>query len=97
MNRTLFLFVLCILFTGTLLYSYISRLNDLTILRRMIPALEKEVKEIQEENVRLQYAIQQFRTSSHLLELLAQPEYRHLKFLNSDQIITLEADPYDPS
>lgn len=86
MIRTL----ICILFAGLLLYSYIAKLNDLTLVRRMIPALEKEVKEIQEENVRLNYAIQQFRAPAHLLELLSQPEYQHLKFPNNDQIIILE-------
>lgn len=88
--------LLCILFAGVLLYSYISKLNDLTLVRRMIPALEKEVKEIKEKNVRLEYAIQQFRAPTHLFELLNQPEYRHLKFTNNDQVIILdEAD--DPS
>ncbi len=82
---------LCIFITSATLYFYIAKQNELTELRLEIPALGKEVKRIQEENIFLQYEINQFESPIHLMELARKPEFSHLKYPNLDQIIILDA------
>lgn len=78
---------ICIFIVGLALYAYIDKQNELTELQLAIPALEKELKEIHEENIRLQYEINQFESPIHLMELARKPEFGHLKYpyLNSVQ------------
>lgn len=52
--------LICIFFAGLTMYKYIDKLNELTELRLSIPILTKEVRDIQERNVELQYAIERF-------------------------------------
>lgn len=60
-------------------------------LRLAIPALQKEVNELTDENIRLQYAIDQFENSVNLLELARKPEFGHLKYpINADVMIVEE-------
>lgn len=62
------------------LFGYIEKQNDLTELRLAIPALAKEVKSLQEENIRLTYEIEHFESPIHLMELMRKPEFSHLKY-----------------
>ena len=71
---------ICIVAVGLTLYAYIEKQNELTELRLAIPALSKEVKVIQEENIRLKYEIERFESPARLMELMRQPEFSHLKF-----------------
>lgn len=80
---------LCILIAGFMLYFYIDKLNELTELRLAIPALAKEVKQIQEANIRLRYEIDQFESPIHLMELARKPEFSHLKYPHLDDEIIL--------
>jgi hypothetical protein len=82
---------LCILIAGFTVYAYIDKHNELTELRLAIPALAKEVKQIQEENIRLMYDINQFESPIHLMQLARKPEFGHLKYpYFEDEIILLE-------
>lgn len=80
---------ICIITAGLSLYLYIDKQNELTQLRLSIPALTKEVKRINEENIRLQYEIEQFESPVHLMELARKPEFGHLKYPNVDQVLIL--------
>lgn len=80
---------LCIFFAGLMLYKYIDQLNTLTELRLSIPALAKEVREIHETNLKLQYEIEQFENPIHLLELLRKPEFGYLKYPTLDKVVHL--------
>lgn len=80
---------LCILIAGFSLYAYIFKQNELTELRMAIPTLAKEVRSIQEENNRLKYDIDYFESPIHLMELLRMPEFGHLKFGYSQDVIVL--------
>ncbi len=80
---------LCIAIAGMTLYAYIDKQNELTELRLAIPVLAKEVKELQEENIRLRYEIDRFESPIHLMELMRKPEYSHLKFPYHSQQIFL--------
>lgn len=82
---------LCILIAGFTIYAYIDKHNELTELRLAIPALAKEVKQIQEENIRLMYDINQFESPIHLMQLARKPEFGHLKYpYFEDEIILVE-------
>jgi hypothetical protein len=80
---------ICIFFAGLTLYKYIDKANELTELRLSIPTLERELKDIQEKNLALQYEIEQFESPLHLLELSRKPEFGHLKYPSLDQIVIL--------
>ncbi len=88
----------CIAAAGIALYSYIDKQNDLTELRLAIPVLAKEVKGIQEENIRLHYEIDRFESPLHLMELMRKPEFSHLKFpYLQDEIFLPKSAPLKPS
>ena len=78
----IFIFCLC-------LYSYIDRQNHLTFLRLEIPQLVKSVQKIKEENERLQYEIDRFESPIHLMEILKNPEFSHLKYPYLKDVILL--------
>lgn len=93
-NRLLIRLFICIFFAGLMLYKYIDKLNALTELRLSVPALAKEVKEIHEKNLELQYEIEQFDNPLRLLELLRTPEFEYLKYPSLDKVIQLpESSP----
>ncbi len=81
--------LVCIFFTGLILYKYIDKLNELTELRLSIPALAKEVKEIHEKNLELQYEIEHFESPIHLMELARKPEFGYLKYPTINNILIL--------
>lgn len=81
--------LICISFTGLFLYKYIDKLNDLTELRLSIPVLAREVREIHERNLELQYAIDSFESPLHLMELARKPEFGHLKYPSIQEVILL--------
>lgn len=83
-KRKHFFFVLrfftCIFTAALTLFAYIEKQNELTELRLAIPAIAKEVKNIQGENIRLTYEIELFESPIHLMELMRKPEFSHLKY-----------------
>lgn len=80
---------ICIFFAGLALYAHINKNNELTAIQLAIPQLEKEVKKLQKNNERLQYEIDQFESPLHLMELLRKPEFSHLKYPYTDDVIIL--------
>ncbi len=72
--------LLCIAVAGVFLYLYINKVNDLTELRLNIPILARELKEIKEKNLELQYLIDCFESPLHLIEMADKPEFGHLKY-----------------
>lgn len=84
-------FFLCIAFAALTLYKSIDDQNDLTELQLAIPSLEKEVQDIREKNLELQYEIERFESPLHLMELARQPEYGHLKSPSINEIVILRS------
>lgn len=80
---------LCIFVAGVLLYLYVDKQNALTELRLEIPDLLKELRIVQEENLRLEYEIDRFESPMHLMELARQPEYSRLKHPYLTDIVQL--------
>jgi hypothetical protein len=85
--------LICISFAGLMLYKYIDKLNDLTELRLSIPVLAREVKDIHEQNLELQYTIDCFESPLHLMELASKPEFGHLKYPTLNDVISLPEVP----
>ena len=82
--------LVCILFGGMLLYSYVDKQNAVTQRRLEIPVLAKQIKDLKEENTRLQYEIDLFESPEHLMELARHSEFSHLKHPMFKEILTLQ-------
>lgn len=89
MNLFFLRIMACIFAVGITLYAYIEKQNQLTSLRLRIPALDKQVKAIQEENRQLQFEIELFESPIHLMELARKPEFSHLKHPLLNEVIVL--------
>jgi hypothetical protein len=87
--------LICISFAGFLLYKYIDRMNELTEVRLSIPILTREVKEVREKIVELQYSIDTYESPLHLMELSRQPEFGFLKYPTLDEVIQLQEKTLD--
>jgi hypothetical protein len=85
----------CISFAGLALYKYIDKLNELTELRLSIPILTRELKELREKNLELQYTIEHLESSFQLIELARKPEFGYLKYPMVDEITFLPEYPPD--
>lgn len=72
--------LICIAIAAAFVYAYIDNQNELIAVQLAIPAIAKELKAIQEENVRLEYQIDCFESPLHLMELVKKPEFSYLKF-----------------
>jgi hypothetical protein len=81
----------CVFILGLCLYVYIDRQNEVTELRLAVPALTEDIRVIQEKNARLQYGIERFESPLRLMELLRNPEFRHLKHPYVSDIIEIPA------
>lgn len=82
--------VLSFMMMSACLFSYLEKQNQLTELRIYVPKLVKEVKSIQEENTRLRYQIQEFEGPEHLMLLVADPKFSHLKYPLNKEILVLQ-------
>ena len=81
--------IACIIAVGACLFIYIDTLNDVTEMRLALPDLAKEVRDIQEENHRLHYEIDNFESPLHLMELARKPEFSHLKHPYTNAVLNL--------
>lgn len=80
----------CIFILGMSLLAYVSKHNVLTERRMRVPILAKELQAIDEENVRLRFAIEKFESPLHLMELARKPEFSHLKHPLISEIIIVD-------
>lgn len=72
-------FFLCLFTLMGLLYLSIDGQNEITSLQMEIPRLRSEVRQVIEENTRLQYQIDQFENPKNLMRLAQAEPYRHLR------------------
>jgi hypothetical protein len=79
----------CVATASFIAYAYIDKQNMLTVMRRRIPVLEKEVKAISEENRRLKYEIERKENPLHLMKLAREPEYGHLRYPYRNEVIII--------
>ena len=88
-------FFVCIAICGISLYAYVDKHNALTRKRMQLPISTKELALVEEENVRLQFAIEKFENPLHLMELARKPEFSHLKHPFVKDIICVDLDHDD--
>lgn len=81
--------IMCLLIAGVALYVDIDQQNKLTELRLTIPLLLKELRGLEEGNNQLKYEIEQFESPIHLMELLRKPEFAHLKYPYTADVIEI--------
>ncbi|WP_194848104.1 hypothetical protein [Candidatus Neptunochlamydia vexilliferae] len=82
--------LICIFVLGIALYTYIDKQNDLTSLKMAIPQLVDSVRSLKEENADLSLEIEQLENPSHLIELLRQKEFSHLRYPCAHEVIVCE-------
>lgn len=80
----------CIAICGISLYAYVNKHNALTMVRMRVPIVAKELALVEEENVRLQFAIEKFENPLHLMELARKPEFAHLKHPYVQDILSVD-------
>lgn len=93
MRGTVIRIFVCLLFAGWMLYFYIDKHNELVELRLLIPQVEKDLKAVQEENMRLKYEIDRFESPIHLMEMARKPEFSHLKYPQTSEVVILPEPP----
>ena len=95
MNKGIFFrIIICIVFLGVCLYSYLDLQNEITELRIRIPHLSCEVRRIEEENTHLLYEIERFESPENLMHLAKQSEFAYMKYPTNQEVLTLiQADP----
>jgi len=80
MNSGMMLRMLCCLAVfAVYLYLMIEKQNQINYLSMQIPKVHKDLKTIEEENIRLRFTIDSFESPDHLMQLIQSPEYAHLK------------------
>jgi hypothetical protein len=72
------------------IYSYLDKQNNCTELKMHLPKLTKEIQAIREVNAHLQYQIECFENPQNLLGLAGSPEYAHLKFPFTEEVLTVK-------
>lgn len=91
MKKIFFVQVLVSAFSfGGVLYAYVSGQNEITKVRIELPKLTREVRLLEEQNLRLRYEIERFENPKHLMELAKRPEFSHLKHPLIDEIFVLQ-------
>lgn len=86
----LYRLIICVCLLGITLYAYVSKHNVLTEVRMRVPKLAQELSSVEEENIRLRFAIEKFENPLHLMELARKPEFSHLKHPYTKDIISVE-------
>lgn len=90
MNKGLMLRMLCCLAVVALyLYQMIQKQNVINYLSLQIPKLAKDLKSIEEENVRLRFEIDCFESPDHLMQLVKMKEYTHLRHPSLKEVFTI--------
>jgi hypothetical protein len=90
MNSGLVLRMLCCLAVFALyLYHIIHKQNTLNYLSLQIPKVTKDVKALEEENLRLQFAIDSFESPDHLMQLVKLEEHAHLRHPSLSEVLSL--------
>ena len=90
MNSRMLLQILCCLTVFTFyLYHMIQKQNKINYLSLHLPKIVKDLKAIEEENMRLRFQVNCFESPDHLMQLIKSQEYTHLKTPILKEIFTL--------
>ncbi len=82
--------LICLFVFSLSIYSYLDKQNSCTQLKMHLPKLTKEIAAINEVNAHLQYQIECFENPQNLLTMASHPEYAHLKFPFTEEVLTVK-------
>ena len=80
----------CLALFSFSVYSYLDKQNSCTELKMRLPKVTTEIEAIREINANLQYQIDCFENPQHLLSMAGRPEYAHLKFPITEEVLTVK-------
>lgn len=90
MNKGLMLRMLCCLAVFALyLYHIIQKQNAINYLSLQIPKITRDLRAIEEENVRLRFEIECFESPDQLMRLVRTQEYTHLRYPLLKEVFSL--------
>lgn len=93
MRPTKFLFAikcfLSLMIISFFAYKYIDTLNVVTSKRLEVPKLQKKLKKLEEENVRLHYEIDKLENPANLMRFSRKKEFNYLHYPAHNEVIFL--------
>ncbi len=90
MSGVFYRLLACLTVFSLSIYSYLDKQNSCTELKMHLPKLTKEIKAIREANANLQYQIECFENPQNLLAMACSPDYAHLKFPFTEEVLTVK-------
>ena len=69
----------CTFFLWLCLYRFVDKQNELILLRREIPELQKKALLLKEDIAELNYEVHRFQSPANLNRLAQQPQFGHLR------------------
>lgn len=82
--------LICILFLGGLLFQTIRWQNKITAYRLEIPKVSAQLREVEGEISRLQFEIEKFENPAHLLDLVSDPQFSHLRYPTREDVLEVK-------
>lgn len=82
-------FIFCFVAISLYLHSYLEAHNEVTKLRMELPKLTKQLRNIEEENLRFRYEIESFERPDHLMALIKTQEFSHFHYAQDQEILTI--------
>ncbi len=91
MNSKILVQILCCLTVFTFyLYHIIQKQNQINYLSLNLPKIVKELKTLEEENMRLRFQVNSFQSPDHLMQLVKEEQYTHLKMPLLKEVFTFQ-------
>ncbi len=82
-------FLFCFVVISLYLHSYLEAHNEVTKLRMELPKLTKQLRNIEEENLRFRYEIESFESPDRLMALIRNQEFSHFHYPQDQEILTI--------
>ncbi len=82
-------FLFCFVVISLYLHSYLEAHNEVIKLRMELPKLTKQLRNIEEENLRFRYEMESFESPEHLMALIKNQEFSHFHYPQDHEILTV--------
>ena len=76
----IFRLLVCLVVSSFCFYKILQKQNLINYYSLHIPKVTKELKVLEEENLKLKFCIDQFESPDHLMQLVKSAPYAHLRF-----------------
>lgn len=81
--------LICLAVSSLFFYQIIQKQNQINYLSLQIPKLTKDLKTLEEENLKLQFHIDSFESPDHLMHLVKLNAFSHLRYLDGKEVMQL--------